>query len=140
MFGKISLRGVLAASLVGTGLVAAGFGAAAPSYAAEEIVLTMAAPDWGPTRYLQEKAKSSYKAKSGNNVSVVIDFIPWPNFYERVAASLTSGEQKYQMVVTDSQWLGQFVEGGYFLKLNEHIDALPVPKGQIQELLKERTW
>jgi multiple sugar transport system substrate-binding protein len=128
MFGKISLRGVLAASLVGASLAAA-----VPSYAAEEIVLNMAAPDWGPTRYLQEKAKSSYKAKSGNKVSVVIDFIPWPNFYERVAASLTSGEQKYQMVVTDSQWLGQFIEGGYFLKLNDHIDADP----ELQSIMKD---
>ena len=129
MFGKLRLRGVLAAGLVGAGLAAA-----APSYAAEDIVLTMAAPDWGPTRFLQEKANSSYRAKSGNNVSVVVDFIPWPSFYERVAASLTSGEQKYQMVVTDSQWLGQFVEGGYFLKLNEHIDADPELQGIMKDV------
>lgn len=138
MFGKLSLRGVLAASLVGASLVGAslvgvGLAAVAPSYAAEEIVLTMAAPDWGPTRYLQEKANSSYVAKSGNKVSIVIDFIPWPNFYERVAASLTSGEQKYQMVVTDSQWLGQFIEGGYFLKLNDHIDGDP----ELQAIMKD---
>ena len=48
-----------------------------------------------------------------------MDFIPWPSFYERVAASLTSGEQKYQMIVTDSQWLGSFVEGGYYMDLTD---------------------
>ena len=48
-----------------------------------------------------------------------MDFIPWPSFYERVAASLTSGEQKYQMIVTDSQWLGSFVEGGYYMDLTQ---------------------
>ena len=52
MFGKLSLRGVLAAGLVGAGLTAA-----APSYAAEDIVLTMAAPDWGPTRFFAGKSQ-----------------------------------------------------------------------------------
>ena len=54
-----------------------------------------------------------------------MDFIPWPSFYERVAASLTSGEQKYQMIVTDSQWLGSFVEGGYYKDLTEDMKNDP---------------
>ena len=85
----------------------------------------MAVPDWPPTRIMQDLANESYKAKSGNNVKLEADFIPWPNYYERLAASLTSGEQKYQMVVSDSQWLGAFVEGGYYMKINEFIDADP---------------
>ena len=82
MFGKLRLRGVHAAGLVGTGLAAA-----APSYAAEGIVLTTAAPDWGAIRYLQEQAKGGYRVKCANQVGIVIDFIPWPNFYERAAAA-----------------------------------------------------
>ena len=54
-----------------------------------------------------------------------MDFIPWPSFYERVAASLTSGEQKYQMIVTDSQWLGSFVEGGYYKDLTDDMKNDP---------------
>ncbi len=100
---------------------------------AADIVIRMAAPDWPPTRFMQEEANRSYKAPSGNNVSLEIDFIPWPSFYERVAASLTSGEQKYQMIVTDSQWLGSFIEGGYYLKLNKYIDADPA----LQALMKD---
>jgi len=100
---------------------------------AEDIVIHMAAPDWPPTRFMQEEANRSYKAPSGNAVKLEIDFIPWPNFYERVAASLTSGEQKYQMIVTDSQWLGSFIEGGYYLKLNDYIDADPA----LQALMKD---
>ena len=100
---------------------------------AKEIVLRMAAPDWAPTRFLQDAANRTYKAKSGNQVRLEIDFIPWPNFYERVAASLTSGEKKYQMVVSDSQWLGAFIEGGYFLKLNKYIDADP----ELQKIMKD---
>ena len=95
------------------------------SSAAKDIVLRMAVPDWPPTRIMKDLADKHYKAPSGNNVVLEPDFIPWPNYYERLAASLTSGEQKYQMAVSDSQWLGAFIEGGYFMKINEFIDADP---------------
>lgn len=101
-------------------------GLAMPTTAsAEDIVLRMAAPDWFPTRALQDLANSNYTAPSGNNVTIEVDFIPWGSFYERLAASLTSGEERYQMAVSDSQWLGAFVEGGYYLKLNDLIDQDP---------------
>ncbi|HET6468728.1 MAG TPA: extracellular solute-binding protein [Geminicoccaceae bacterium] len=93
--------------------------------AAQDIVLKMAVPDWPPTRIMQDLANEQYRAASGNNVRIEADFIPWPNYYERLAASLTSGEKKYQMAVSDSQWLGAFVEGGYFMKINEFIENDP---------------
>ncbi len=89
---------------------------------AEEIVIRMAAPDWGPTRFMQEHANETYSAPSGNDVTLEIDFIPWPNFFDRVNASLNSGEQRYQMIVSDSQWLGNFIEAGHFLRLNDYIE------------------
>ena len=122
------------------GTVAAGAAVAAlatswaPSASAEDIVLRMAVPDWPPTRIMKDLADRSYKAPSGNNVTLEPDFIPWPNFYERLAASLTSGEKKYQMAVSDSQWLGAFVEGGYFLKINDFIDADPELKASFEDL------
>ena len=74
------------------------------------------------------------RRRSGNNVKLVIDFIPWGSFYQRVAASLSSGEKKYQMIVTDSQWLGDFVEGGHYLKLNKYIDADPELQAVIADM------
>ncbi|HTZ66606.1 MAG TPA: hypothetical protein VMB83_03890 [Roseiarcus sp.] len=63
--------------------------AVAPAPAlAKDIVINMAAPDWLPTRFMQEEFDRSYKAKSRNNVKLVLDFIPWGSFYQRVAASL----------------------------------------------------
>ena len=100
---------------------------------AEDIVLHMAVPDWPPTRIMKDLADKQYKAPSGNKVTLEPDFIPWPNYYERLAASLTSGEKKYQMAVSDSQWLGAFIEGGYYLKLNKYIDADP----QLQAILRD---
>ena len=101
---------------------------------AEDIVLRMAVPDWPPTRIMKDLADKHYKAPSGNNVTLEPDFIPWPNYYERLAASLTSGEEKYQMAVSDSQWLGAFIEGGYYLKLNEFIDADPELQAIFEDL------
>jgi multiple sugar transport system substrate-binding protein len=114
------IRGLTVAAASAAALL--GAGSAAWS---KDITIKMAVPDWPPTRIMQDLANESYKAPSGNNVKLEADFIPWPNYYERLAASLTSGEQKYQMVVSDSQWLGAFVEGGYYMKINEFIDADP---------------
>ncbi len=110
--------GVSAASLA-AGLLAGGVAEAA------DITITMAAPDWPPTRFMKEEFDRSYQSPAGHNTVLDIDFIPWPSFYERVAASLASGEQKYQMIVTDSQWLGAFVEGGYYLDLTDMMTADP---------------
>jgi multiple sugar transport system substrate-binding protein len=114
-------------------LAAVGLGLAAGPLAAKDITIKMAVPDWPPTRIMQDLANERYKAPSGNNVKLEEDFIPWPNYYERLAASLTSGEKKYQMAVSDSQWLGAFVEGGYYMKINQFIDADP----QLQAIFKD---
>ena len=119
---------------VATGALAVlALGLAAGPLAAKDITIKMAVPDWPPTRIMQDLANEMYHAPSGNNVKLEEDFIPWPNYYERLAASLTSGEQKYQMAVSDSQWLGAFVEGGYYLKLNKYIDADP----ELQAIFKD---
>ncbi len=101
---------------------------------AEDVVLHMAVPDWPPTRIMKKMFDEQYKPESGNKVTLDVDFIPWPDFYTRVNASLTSGEQKYNMSVSDSQWLGAFVEGGYFRKVNDLIDADPVLKATMADM------
>lgn len=92
---------------------------------AEDVTITMAVPDWPPTRFMKEHFDATYTSPDGHTTTLDMDFIPWPSFYERVAASLTSGEQKYQMIVTDSQWLGAFVEGGYYMDLTDHMKNDP---------------
>ncbi len=105
-------------------LAVAGF-AGATTATADDVTLRMAVPDWPPTRIMKQLADEHYKAPSGNNVVLEPDFIPWPDFQTRLSASLTSGEQVYNMAVSDSQWLGMFIEGGYYKKLNDIIDADP---------------
>ncbi|MHA1564858.1 MAG: ABC transporter substrate-binding protein, partial [Alphaproteobacteria bacterium] len=104
----------ISAQLLGTAAFLAVLGAGTVPVLAKEITLRIAVPDWPPTRIMKQLADEFYKAPSGNDVVLEPDFIPWPNFQDRLSASLTSGEQRYNMAVSDSQWLGQFVEGGYY--------------------------
>ncbi len=48
-------------------------------------------------------------------------------------------EQKYTAGQIDTRWSDE-IEKDFSQWLNEHIDELPVPREQIQELLKTRTW
>ena len=48
-------------------------------------------------------------------------------------------EQKYTPGEIDSRWSDK-IEKDFSNWLNKYIDDLPVPKEQIQELLKSRTW
>ena len=96
-------------ALAGATAMIALSGAVSPA-SSEEIVLHMAVPDWPPTHILKDLFDKSYKPPSGNTVKLDVDFIPWPDYYTRLNASLTSGEKKYNMAVSDSQWLGAFIE------------------------------
>jgi multiple sugar transport system substrate-binding protein len=46
---------------------------------ADEVTLTMAVPDWPPTRIMKKFFDEQYKPKSGNTVKLDVDFIPWPD-------------------------------------------------------------
>lgn len=48
-------------------------------------------------------------------------------------------EGKYTPGQIDNKWSDE-IEKDFSKWLNDHIDALPVPKAQIQELLKKRMW
>lgn len=48
-------------------------------------------------------------------------------------------EQKYTPGQIDSRWSDE-IEKDFSQWLNAHIDELPVPKEQVQEYLKKRTW
>ena len=121
MNARSKIKGALMAAGFAASLVVADVRLAV----AEDVTLTMAVPDWPPTRIMKKFFDEQYKPKSGNTVKLDVDFIPWPDFYTRVNASLTSGEKKYNFIVSDSQWLGAFVEGGYFRKINDLLDADP---------------
>jgi hypothetical protein len=48
-------------------------------------------------------------------------------------------EGKYTAGQIDARWSAD-IEKDFSAWLNEHINELPVPKEQIQNILKNRTW
>ena len=120
----MTMKAMMASGLAAASLMLAAGLASGPA-SAEDVTLKMAVPDWPPTHIMKDLFDKTYKPKSGNKVKLDVDFIPWPDYYTRLNASLTSGEKKYNMAVSDSQWLGAFIEGGYYLNINKYVDADP---------------
>ena len=86
--------------------------------AAEDLTLCWAA--WDPANALVELSKD-YEAKSGNKMS--FEFVPWPNFADRMLNELNSGGQLCDLMIGDSQWIGGAAENGHYVKLNDFFDA-----------------
>ncbi|MEO1092829.1 MAG: ABC transporter substrate-binding protein [Pseudomonadota bacterium] len=128
------MRGLRTRSALTSAVAGCAIAVMAQGAKADEVVLNMAVPDWPPTRIMKDLFDKHYTPASGNAVKLEVDFIPWPDYYTRLNASLTSGEEKYNMAVSDSQWLGAFIEGGYYRKLNDLIDADPELKAALDDM------
>ncbi len=103
--------------LMATALTAVtGFGASSAS--AADLTLCWAA--WDPANALVELSKG-FEAESGHNMS--FEFVPWPNFADRMLNELNSNGTLCDLMIGDSQWIGGAAENGQYLKLNEFFDA-----------------
>ncbi len=85
---------------------------------ADDLTLCWAA--WDPANALIELSKD-FEAKSGHNMS--FEFVPWPNFADRMLNELNSGGQLCDLMIGDSQWIGLGAEAGHYVKLNDFFDA-----------------
>ena len=47
------------------------------------------------------------------------EFVPWPNFADRMLNELNSGGKLCDLLIGDSQWIGGSAENGYYVKLND---------------------
>ena len=81
---------------------------------ADELTLCWAA--WDPANALVELSKD-FEAKSGHNMS--FEFVPWPNFADRMLNELNSGGKLCDLMIGDSQWIGGSAESGHYVKLND---------------------
>ena len=93
-------------------------GSAATSAAAEDLTLCWAA--WDPANALIELSKD-FEAESGHSMS--FEFVPWPNFADRMLNELNSGGKLCDLMIGDSQWIGAGAENGHYVKLNDFFDA-----------------
>ena len=98
------------------GTAAAGFSAVDAK--ADELTLCWAA--WDPANALIELSKD-FEQESGHSMS--FEFVPWPNFADRMLNELNSGGQLCDLMIGDSQWIGLGAEAGHYVKLNDFFDA-----------------
>ncbi len=99
---------------------AAGLAAMAVSGAAQADDLTLCWAAWDPANALVELSKD-FEAQSGHNMS--FEFVPWPNFADRMLNELNSGGKLCDLMIGDSQWIGGAAENGNYVKLNDFFEA-----------------
>ena len=85
---------------------------------AEDLTLCWAA--WDPANALVELTKE-FEAQSGHSVD--FEFVPWPNFADRMLNELNSGGQLCDLMIGDSQWIGLGAEAGHYVQLNDFFEA-----------------
>jgi len=109
----MTMKRLLAASAV-----TAVAGLAASASQAQDLTLCWAA--WDPANALVELSKD-FEAQSG--ITMNFEFVPWPNFADRMLNELNSGGQLCDLLIGDSQWIGGGAENGHYIKLNDFFDA-----------------
>ena len=98
--------------------LAISFGGVSSKAQAEELTLCWAA--WDPANALVELSKD-FTAESG--IDMKFEFVPWPNFADRMLNELNSGGKLCDLIIGDSQWIGGGAENGHYIKLNDFFDA-----------------
>ena len=88
--------------------------------------LTLCWAAWDPANALIELSKD-FEAKSGHKMS--FEFVPWPNFADRMLNELNSGGKLCDLMIGDSQWIGLGAEAGHYVKLNDFFDAKGISMG-----------
>ena len=103
---------------ISAALAAAATGLSAQSAAADDLTLCWAA--WDPANALVELSRS-FEEQSGHTMN--FEFVPWPNFADRMLNELNSGGQLCDLMIGDSQWIGGSAEAGHYVQLNDFFDA-----------------
>lgn len=81
--------------------------------------LTLCWASWDPANALEELSKE-FESESGHKMS--FEFVPWPNFADRMLNELNSGGRLCDLLIGDSQWIGGAAENGQYLKLNSFFN------------------
>ena len=50
------------------------------------------------------------------------EFVPWPNFADRMLNELNSKGKLCDLMIGDSQWIGGSADNGHYVKLNDFFD------------------
>ncbi|MCB1481912.1 MAG: extracellular solute-binding protein [Rhodobiaceae bacterium] len=100
--------------------------AAQPAAQARADDLTLCWAAWDPANALVELSKD-FEAKTGHKMS--FEFVPWPNFADRMLNELNSGGKLCDLMIGDSQWIGLGAEAGHYVKLNPFFEKEGISMG-----------
>ncbi|HSN77624.1 MAG TPA: extracellular solute-binding protein, partial [Anaerolineae bacterium] len=75
---------------------------------------------WDPADFLQQLV-ADYEAETGIKVNVIQE--PWQSFGDRFFTEMAAGGTAWDMVIGDSQWLGQSTTAGYYVDLTEFLTS-----------------
>ncbi len=78
--------------------------------------ITIAWAKWDPANSLAEISKDFTKE---TGIEVELDLTPWPDFGAHVKKVQEAKSDALDLIVGDSQWLGNSAESGHYLKLND---------------------
>lgn len=117
------LISVATLALMGGVSLSASTAANAASHSKE---LTLCWAAWDPANALVELSKD-FEAKSGHKMN--FEFVPWPNFADRMLNELNSGGKLCDLMIGDSQWIGGAAENGHYVKMNDFFDKEGISMG-----------
>jgi len=84
---------------------------------------------WPPSRLGVDMANELFKPFAKETYDYDVNFAfeeaPFESLFQKAATSLQSGSDQYNIIISDSQWLGALAEPGWIVKLNDIIAANP---------------
>jgi multiple sugar transport system substrate-binding protein len=83
---------------------------------AQTKTITLCWAAWDPANALVELSKD-FTTKTG--IQMKFEFVPWPNFADRMLNELNSKGKLCDLMIGDSQWIGGAAENGQYVKLND---------------------
>lgn len=98
---------------------------AAPAAAGDVKELKILWAQWDPADYLQEIG-NLYEEKTGIKVTVVQE--PWGSFFDRAFTEFAAKGESWDMIVGDSQWLGQAATQGHYVDMTEFMTSNGIDK------------
>jgi multiple sugar transport system substrate-binding protein len=95
--------------------------------------LTIFWAQWDPANYLQQLAQDYEKEKG---VKVTVKQEPWGSFLNVVSADWAAKGSSWDMVVGDSQWIGQAATQGHYVDLTDWMKGKGLDKTVTPATLK----
>lgn len=84
---------------------------------------------WPPSQLgvtlAMEGFKPYAKETYGYDVNFSFEESPFDQLFQKAAASLSTGSAQYNIIISDSQWLGALAEPGWIVQLNDIIAQNP---------------